>query len=208
MVPISKNGKKQEHQTINFFNIKRLSYIYLITAQPPLNDTNGDTTLSSKQLWTPSLQSLLIHVDCMLISTGMNVEAPYSRAKDQMEKKCWNVPVETWHYNSRNKLYYCNRIDVPLWNKSTEVAWLQNHEISESRSALLNPSSHFKLILLEISCLDFTGSSLKIFETYLNLKLHSVRITKKCQEVAIRASHYIYCRRNKIWSEPESISYT
>ena len=86
MVPISKNGKKQEHQTINFFNIKRLSYIYLITAQPPLNDTNGDTTLSSKQLWTPSLQSLLIHVDCMLISTGMNVEAPYSRAKDQMEK--------------------------------------------------------------------------------------------------------------------------
>ena len=31
-------------------------------------------------------------------------------------------------------------------------------EISESRSALLNPSSHFKLILLEISSLDFTGS--------------------------------------------------
>ena len=40
--------KKKQHQTVNFVKIKRLSYIYLITAQAPLNDMNGDTTLSSK----------------------------------------------------------------------------------------------------------------------------------------------------------------
>ena len=44
------NGNKKKHQTVNFVKIKKLSYIYLITAQPPLNDKNGDTTLSSKQL--------------------------------------------------------------------------------------------------------------------------------------------------------------
>ena len=38
------------YRTVNFVNIKRLSYIYLITVQPPLNDRNGDTSLSSKQL--------------------------------------------------------------------------------------------------------------------------------------------------------------
>ena len=50
MVPISKNENKKKHQTVNFDNIMRLSYIFLITAQLLLNDTNGDTTLSSKQL--------------------------------------------------------------------------------------------------------------------------------------------------------------
>ena len=36
----------------------------------------------------------------------------------------------------------------------------------------------------------------------------TVRILKKCQEVAKRALYYIYCRRNKIWPDPELISYT
>ena len=43
-----------------------------------------------------------------------------------------NEPVETWHYNSRKKIYYCNRSDVPFRNESTEVAWLQKHQIVES----------------------------------------------------------------------------
>ena len=38
--------------------------------------------------------------------------------------------------------------------------------------------------------------------------LNSVRIIKKCQEVAIRDSYYICRRRNKISSDPELISYT
>ena len=119
-------------------------------------------------------------------------------------KKCWNVPVETWHYNSRKKLYYCNRINVPFWNESTEVTWLQSYKISESPQR-----SYFKLVLLEISSLGFTGSSIKACETYLDGKsLDSVRIIKKCQEVAIRVSYYIYCRRNKKWPDPEKKSYT
>ena len=90
MVRISKNGNKKKHQTVNFVKIKSLDCIYLITAQPPLNDTNGDITLSAKQIRTILSQSLLIIADCMLISTGMNVQAPYSRVKDQIKQmlKC------------------------------------------------------------------------------------------------------------------------
>ena len=90
MVPISKNGNKKKQQTVNFVNIMKLSYIYLITAQLLLNNTNGDTTLSSKQLRTTSSQLLLILADCILISTGMNVQAPYSRVQDQTKQmlKC------------------------------------------------------------------------------------------------------------------------
>ena len=34
-------------------------------------------------------------------------------------------------------------------------------------------------------------------------KLDSVRIIKKCQEVVLHAPFYIYCKRNKIWCDPE-----
>ena len=49
-------------------------------------------------------------------------------------------------------------------------------------SALLNSYSHFKLILLEISSLGFTGSSTKASETYLNGK--TLRFCKNYQKVS------------------------
>ena len=85
----------------------------------------------------------------------------------------------------------------------------KNTKYENLRGAFLNPFSYFKLILLEISCLGFTVSSIKTFEIVLNgNNLDSVRIIKTCQGVAIRASYYIYHRRNKIWSDRELISYT
>ena len=39
------------------------------------------------------------------------------------------------------------------------------------------------------------------------LKLDDQRIINKCQEVAIRTSYYIYCRRRKEWTDPELMSY-
>ena len=34
------------------------------------------------------------------------------------------------------------------------------------------------------------------------------RIINKSQEVSIRTSYYIYCRRRKEWTDPELVSYT
>ena len=75
----------------------------------------------------------------------------------------------------------------------TNLLKLHDYKITKYqnfRRAPLNPCSHFKLRFLEISSLGFTVSSIKTFETYLNGKnLDFVRIIKKCQEVAIRASY-------------------
>ena len=70
-------------------------------------------------------------------------------------------------------------------------------------SVLLCPRAHFNLILLEISSSGFTGST-NSFEQFLKSKdLDAKRIIPKCQEIALRASYFIYCRRNKTWSEPD-----
>ena len=62
-------------------------------------------------------------------------------------------------------------------------------------SALLSPRAHFNLILLEISPSGFTGST-KSFEQSQK-DLDAKRIIPKSQEVALRASYFIFCRRNK-----------
>ena len=75
--------------------------------------------------------------------------------------------------------------------------------ISEVR--LLSPRTHFHLIPLEISYSGFTGST-KSFEQFLRSKdLNAERIIRKCQEVARRASYFIYCRQYNTWSEPDLI---
>ena len=105
-------------------------------------------------------------------------------------------------YRSRPDIIICERncITVIKLTCPFETNLLKSHDCTITkyqnlRSALLNPCLHFKLILLEIYSLGFTGSSIKTFETYLNgINLDSVRIIKKRQEVAIRASYNIYCR--------------
>ena len=139
----------------------------------------------------------------MLMSTGRMSKHPIHEKKTKWNK-CWNVAVEI----ERNCITVieltCPCETNPLKSHDYKITKYQN-----LRSALLSPCSHFKLIFLEILSLGFTGSSIKTFETYLSgKKLDSVRITKKCQEVAIRASYRIYCRRNKIWPNPELMSYT
>ena len=115
------------------------------------------------------------------------------RPNETNAKMCWLRPgIITCERNCITVI----KVTCPF-----ETNWLKSHDYKITnyqnlRSPLLNPCSHFKLILLEISSIGFTGSSMKTFETYLNgINLDSVRIIKKCQEVAIRASYYIYCRR-------------
>ena len=76
------------------------------------------------------------------------------------------------------------------------------------QSALPSPHTHLNLILKEISSSGFTGST-KSFEQFLKSKdLDIKRIIRKCQETVLTASHFIYCRRNKTWPEPDLISFT
>ena len=76
------------------------------------------------------------------------------------------------------------------------------------RNAFLNPRAHFNLILLEISSPGFTGLTKSLEHFLISKGFDAKRIIRKCQKVALRASYFIYCRRNKVWPEPELISFT
>ena len=77
------------------------------------------------------------------------------------------------------------------------------------RNALITPRAQFNLILFEISNLGFVGKAIKTFSKFLKeLKLDDERIINKWQEVAVRTSYFIYCRRRKDWTDPEPMSYT
>ena len=77
------------------------------------------------------------------------------------------------------------------------------------RNALITPRAQFNLILFEISNLGFVGKAIKTFSKFLKeLKLDDERIIDKWQEVAVRTSYFIYCRRRKDWTDPEPMSYT
>ena len=77
------------------------------------------------------------------------------------------------------------------------------------KNELITPTSNFKLILLEITSLGFPTNDVKCFKDFiLKLNLDYERNIYKCQEVAIRTSFYIYCRRDKQWFNPELLSYT
>ena len=78
----------------------------------------------------------------------------------------------------------------------------------EIQGELLTPKSRFSLILLEVTSLGFVTENVKLFRNFLKtIEINETYAIGKMQEVAIRSSYYIYCRRNKVWNEPELISY-
>ena len=73
---------------------------------------------------------------------------------------------------------------------------------------LLTLPSHFELILLEITSLGFVTDNIKDFKNFLKKQnFDSIYVIRLLQEVSIRCSYYIYCRRNKEWIHPELLSY-
>ena len=138
--------------------------------------------------------------------------------------KCPSTLLKSKRPNETNAEMYLLRPDIIIRKRNFitvtelmcpfEINLLKSHDYKFAKyqnfcSALLNPCSHLKLILLKISLLGFTGSSIKTFETSLNgINLDSVRIIKKCPEMAICVLYYIYWRCNKIWSDPELLPYT
>jgi hypothetical protein len=74
------------------------------------------------------------------------------------------------------------------------------------RSQLLVPCDRFKVITLEVTALGFVTKSIGQFRRPCRLlHLQDDRIITKCMEVAIRATFYIFCKRNKNWSCPEKL---
>ena len=126
--------------------------------------------------------------------------------------------------NKPNAEMYLQRLDLAIFEKrritSIELTcpfatnFNNSHEFkarryNNLRSALITPRVQFTLILLEFYSLSFSGKMIKTFSKFFKeLKLDDEKIINNCQEVAIRTSYYIYCRRRKEWTDPELVSYT
>ena len=83
--------------------------------------------------------------------------------------------------------------------KATQYQELEKQVIS---------NKSLKLILVEIATLGIVTRDIRMFESFLNdLGLNSDRTIIKCMEVCIRASFYIYCRRNLTWNNPALLDF-
>ena len=73
------------------------------------------------------------------------------------------------------------------------------------QSQLLVPCSNFRVLFLEITTIGFIGKqSLHHFTNFCKeVKIDSDRAIYKYMEMAVRATYYIFCRRNKAWTDPE-----
>ena len=65
------------------------------------------------------------------------------------------------------------------------------------------------VLFLEFTSLGFVGKqSYKPFAKYVkSVGVDSDHAIFKCTETAIWASYFIFCRRNKSWTDPESLNY-
>ena len=72
------------------------------------------------------------------------------------------------------------------------------------KSQLLQPVSKFMVLFLEITSLGFISKqSYEPFAKYLkSVGVNTDHTIFKCMETAIRASYFIFCRRNKSGTDP------
>ena len=77
------------------------------------------------------------------------------------------------------------------------------------KNELVVECEELKLIFLEVTTLGFLSkSSYQDFNKFLvDLGVNAERTFIKCMETAIRATYYIFCRRNKDWSSPELLHF-
>ena len=99
-------------------------------------------------------------------------------------------------------------LNCPYQTNTTKSRESKETSDKEIKSELLTPTSNFQLIFLEVTSLGFVTKNIKTFRNFLkSININERYLIEKLQEVAIRCSYFIYCRRNKNWNEPNLISY-
>ena len=99
-------------------------------------------------------------------------------------------------------------LTCPYKTNATKSREYNETRYEEIKSELRTPPSNFQLIFLEVTSLGFVTKNIKTFRNFLkSININERYLIEKLQEVAIRCSYLIYCRRNKNWNEPNLISY-
>ena len=125
-------------------------------------------------------------------------------------RHCSNHDNKVSQLQVRNKTIYYT---IETRDTLTIIELTKSREYKETRykeikSELLTPPSNFQLIFLEVTSLGFVTKNIKTFRNFLkSININERYLIEKLQEVAIRCSYLIYCRRNKNWNELNLISY-
>ena len=105
--------------------------------------------------------------------------------------------------------FYVIELTVPYETNWKIARRRKQDKYRDLRTQLLVPCEKFKVITLEITTLGFVTKNIRQFRRLCrSLSLQDNRIIKKCMEVALRATFYIFCKRNKInWTCPELLKF-
>ena len=113
-----------------------------------------------------------------------------------------DIAIETRNTLTVIELTYSYETNTTKYREYKETRY------KEIKSELLTSPSNFQLIFLEVTPLGFVNKNIKTFRNFLkSININERYLIEKLQEVAIRCSYFIYCRRNKNWKEPNLISY-
>ena len=99
-------------------------------------------------------------------------------------------------------------LTIPFETNTRNARAHKTSKYKNLRSQLLIPCVDFEVIPVELTTLGFFSRDGTKFKNLLkDLGCRVDRVVSKMSEVAIRASFYIYCRRNKTWTNPEYLKY-
>ena len=103
---------------------------------------------------------------------------------------------------------YVIELTVPYETNCEKAKRRKKERYRHLRSELITPCHAFTVITLEVTTLGFVSKDIDNFRRLLRtLEMNDERIIKKCMEVSLRATFYIYCRRNKPWNNPDLLNF-
>ena len=96
---------------------------------------------------------------------------------------------------------YVVELTVPYETNCKKAKRHKEERYKHLRSDLIMTCRTCEVITLEVTTLGFVSKDIVRFRRLLRtFDLNDERIIRKCMEVALRATFYIYCRRNKPWN--------
>ena len=67
---------------------------------------------------------------------------------------------------------------------------------------------NLRLVFIEVTSLGFISDNIKDFKLLAReVKLDQNRLIEKCTETPLRASYYIFTRRDKPWTNPTLLNF-
>ena len=148
-----------------------------------------------RKISTCKINNIQIYADC--------IDFPYNCPSELFESKRPDIVI-----------LFENRVIVIELTVCIETNTEKSRTYKQTRYENLREEctisfSRFEVLYLEITTLGFISKNSRLpFDILLNeIGINADRTLYKCMETAIRASYYIFCRRNKPWTDPALLDF-